>query len=349
MSKTNIKNPILGILISSKESRKEYIKAYAPFIKNQKFTLVIFNTNNINWEKSQINGLTIINGEQAEMTLPFPKAIYNRLSTTNSNLMKKYEKYIGKNKCFNHISKFSKWKVYSTLINKGLEAYLPKTYLLKEINIIDILKQYPSIYLKPSYGQLGEQVYKLSMTSDGLINLYYHSTRAKETFKNNNELNRMLTELVGKKEFIVQQEIPMVSLNKGYFDIRVLIQKNINGNWELTSMVSRVTNKFFNNTSLFEKVILTEEILNVFNNIDKEKTLLKLKKISIQVAKTLESSFGHIGELSVDFGISSTGDLKIIEINGQPQKKIYKFFKNKALHDNAYIRPIEYAYYLSRK
>ncbi|QUH27047.1 YheC/YheD family protein [Serpentinicella alkaliphila] len=349
MSKTKIKNPIIGILISPKESRKEYIQAYTPFINNQKFTLIVFNSKNIDWEKNNINGITFINGEQVEITLPFPRVVYNRLSTTNSNLMKRFEKYIGLNKCFNYISKFSKWKVYNTLKDKGFEEYLPKTYLLKEINIIDILMKYTSIYLKPSYGQLGENVYKLSMTSDRLINLYYHSTRAKETFKNNNELNRMLTELVGKKEFIVQQEIPMVSLNKGYFDIRVLIQKNINGNWEVTSIVSRVTNKFFNNTSLYEKVVLTEDILDEFNSIDKVKTILKLKKLSIQVAKTLESSFGHIGELSVDYGISSTGDLKIIEINGQPQKKIYKFLKNKKQHDNAYIRPIEYAYYLSRK
>ena len=113
--------------------------------------------------------------------------------------------------------------------------------------------------------------------------------------------------------------------------------------------MSRVTNKFLGNTSLFEKVELTENVLSQIHNIDKDRLLSELKSLSIEIGDNLEKVIGHLGEISVDYALTTDNSLKIVEVNGQPQKKIYKFLKDPIIIESVYTNPLRYALFLSKK
>jgi len=51
-----------------------------------------------------------------------------------------------------------------------------------------------------------------------------------------------------------------------------------------------------------------------------------------------------LDEISVDFGIEPDGKLRIIEVNGKPQKEL--FLKNEALK-NVLRTPLQHAIYLA--
>jgi hypothetical protein len=57
---------------------------------------------------------------------------------------------------------------------------------------------------------------------------------------------------------------------------------------------------------------------------------------------------GLLGEISVNFVLDKEMKLWIIELNGKPQKSIYKDIKNFKYEQLIYRRPLEYAYFLSQ-
>jgi hypothetical protein len=79
------------------------------------------------------------------------------------------------------------------------------------------------------------------------------------------------------------------------------------------------------------------------------RTLISLRKISIQAADILDKKLSHFGELSVDFALDTDGRLWIIEVNGKPQKVLFDVMEDSGERDLLYKRPLEYAAYLVKK
>ena len=68
------------------------------------------------------------------------------------------------------------------------------------------------------------------------------------------------------------------------------------------------------------------------------------KMSSIQVVTKLEEEIGQMAELNVDYGIDSNGALWIIkEVNGKPNKNLYKGILDDQELRTIYQRPLEYA------
>ncbi len=339
---------MIGIMVSKKGKRENCLNLYLSYVSNLKIKLLAFTPKDINWQDKKITALIKNNDKFSEMVFPLPDVILNRLYRKNKKIVKRLEKIIGENRCFNHVNFLNKWKVYKILMNTDLKQYLPITFLYGHGNINKMLKKYRCLYLKPCYGCCGKRVYKIVITDDGEIKFYNHTVKAKEKFQNKQKFKEKIQKITYSKKFIVQQEVPMTRYNENSFDIRVLVQKNIKGFWAITNMASRITNKFFSNTSLFEKIDLTEHVLNQLDLLNKDKVITALNDISIKTAQHLEKKLGHLGELSVDFGLARDGKLTIIEVNGKPQKKIYDYLKDKDAIENIYKRPLEYAYYLCK-
>lgn len=76
--------------------------------------------------------------------------------------------------------------------------------------------------------------------------------------------------------------------------------------------------------------------------------LQTLQELSINAAYEAETHIGSLGELSVDFVLDEHSKLRIMELNGKPQKNIYKDLKSIKHTKLIYSRPMEYAYYLSQ-
>lgn len=70
----------------------------------------------------------------------------------------------------------------------------------------------------------------------------YHLQQGTEerVFHSLDELENVLNERIGKRDYIIQQGIPLMKHENLPFDLRVLTQKNLQNNWETTGIVGRV-------------------------------------------------------------------------------------------------------------
>jgi len=98
-----------------------------------------------------------------------------------------------------------------------------------------------------------------------------------------------------------------------------------------------------------ERIYDAPKILQeLYSHKEKKEILQSLNDISINTARIVEFDTGGLGELGIDFALDEERKLWIIEINGKPQKDIYKDLKGYQYKKLIYSRSIEYAYYLSQ-
>lgn len=310
--------------------------------------LYAFTPADIIWKKQRIIGLMLKEGIWSQISFPFPHAVYNRCYNKKPITIQRLEKAIGKNKCFNNINFFNKWDIYNLLTNSSINAYVPDTFLYNNVNITELLKKYKLIYIKPSYGFQGKSVHRIELMDNGETHIFLHSLAPTYICRKNENLRVKLDGLLGLGKYMVQQGICISQLDDQYFDIRVLVQKGMDGEWGVTTIASRVAYENYFNTSMCETITDVIEILPRLFSQEKIKEILhSLNEVSVRAAQVVETHMGSFGELSVDFVVDEQGKLWIIELNGKPQKNIFedmKYFKDKNL---VYSRPLEYAFYLS--
>jgi hypothetical protein len=340
-----VRCPLLGILVTKRNSKKRILKLYQRY-HNVNLKLYSFTPADILWEEQRINGLSLMKGIWKQSSFPFPHVVYNRCFNKRSIIIQRLEKAIGRNRCFNIINFFNKWDIYNILVRSKLKPYLPDTFLYNEANVLELLEKYKVIYIKPSYGAKGESVYRVELKDNRDIHISLHSLAPRYICRRSEGIQRKLDELFEQNKYLIQQGVHISQLDHQYFDIRVLVQKDILGEWTVSAITCRAAYEHYYNTSTCETIYDAEEILPRLFSPDKVNEIRRsLYEVSVTAAQEAETYLGLLGELSVDFVLDEQRKLWIIELNGQPQKNIYKdltCYKRKI-----YSRPLEYAYYLS--
>lgn len=340
--------PSIGILVPTRKIRKQVLELYQRH-HNLNLKLFAFTRAGILWKEHRIIGLCLIGGKWEEKTFPFPHAVYNRCYNKKTTTIEQLNNVIGRDKCFNSINRFNKWNVYNWLIQSNLQIYIPDTFLFNEVNVSELMNKYKLVYIKPCYGNHGNRVHRLELKENLDIHISLHSLAPRFICRKNEDIQQKLDKLLGEDIFIVQEGIRSSQIDNKNYDIRSLVQKDSSGNWTVSTMVCRVANELYFNTGAYESIYDAEEIFSRIFHLKKmrETTLKSINKISINAAQILETHMGLLGELSVDFVLDEEMKLWIIELNGKPQKSIYKDINNFKCEQLIYRRPMEYAYYLS--
>jgi len=205
------------------------------------------------------------------------------------------------------------------------------------------------VYIKQIYGNKGVSVYRVELMDNEDIHISLHSLVPRYICRKNERIQEKLDEILGPKTYIVQQGITMSQLDHQYFDIRVLVQKGIMGEWTISTIACRVVHKQYFNTSMCEHIYDAIEALPKLFSQEKVIGILQsIRDVSVKGAREAEIHMGSMGELSVDFAIDKDSNLWIIELNGKPQKSIYNIIKNFKSKKLIYSRPLEFTYNLSQ-
>lgn len=339
--------PLIAIMVSNRKSRKRVLKLHQ-WYHNLNVKLYAFTPADIIWKEQRIIGLSLTNGIWKQLSFPFPHVVYNQCFNKKLITIRRLENAIGKNNCFNNINFFNKWDVYNLLKNSSLNSYVPDTFSYNKVNIVELLKNNKLVYIKPCYGSQGKSVYRVESMNTGDIHISLHSLKPTYICRKNEDLQWKLDKVLKAEKYVVQQGINIHQVDGHYFDIRVLVQKGIIGEWMVSTIACRIAYENYFNTSMCKTVNDVTEILPRLYSPEKTNEFIQLlNEVSVRAAKVVETHMGSLGELSVDFVVDEHSNLWIIELNGKPQKKIFEdmnYFKDKEL---IYSRPIEYAYYLS--
>lgn len=329
------KRPLIGILAASVVP-KNYVDSNLPIDAD----FLVFGKKGINWSEGTIDGWLYSSTSWSRASMRFPDVVFVRRYSKSSRLTNKLEQFIGKGRVFNQVTRFDKWVIYNTLLKSSIKPYLPLTRPFSASSIEQLLKVCPQVVVKPRKGCLGRGVHLLEKNPLKGLLLYDQELNQPQQFSNLTGVVNAFSRQGSLNELIVQRYIDIAEWKGRKFDLRVIVQKDRAGNWQVTGGFTRVARKRFYVTNIGPRVCSLGCVIRP-TELDKVVLISKL------AAQTLDTSFCHLGEVGVDMCVDRTGALKIIEVNGRPQKFPFNYLKDPEMRRRVQTTPLEYAYHLA--
>ncbi|MNJ57165.1 Endospore coat-associated protein YheD [compost metagenome] len=143
----------------------------------------------------------------------------------------------------------------------------------------------------------------------------------------------------------MQEGIQLVSYKDRIFDLRVLVQKTGKGVWMVTGVGARLAGlkRITTHVPQGGSIESPEKLLNpVFGSEMTTIIMNRLKSNAVLIAKQIEKGSGHLlGEMSMDLGIDTNGDMWFFEANSKPMK-----FDEPQIRKKSLDRIFQYSQYL---
>ncbi|MDQ6422350.1 YheC/YheD family protein [Paenibacillus sp. LHD-117] len=298
-------------------------------------------------------------GQWQKALLPFPDIIYNRIPQREDEMQPAVRQKIIA--CRNHArltlfnpSFFNKWQLFEWLRKSSrTRPFIPTTRRLVNVSGLGrLMRKHAYLYLKPESGKAGKGImtvrvhqektlpYRLKIQEDKKSSTYNCSSLQKLWIR--------IQKQSGGAAYIAQQGIPLASFKERRFDLRALVQKNRRGIWELTGLGARLAGASSITTHVPRGGRIEDPEKLLIHSFDVEQAhmlLQKVKSTSVLIARQIERASGQrLGEMSMDLGIDSEGNLWFFEANSKPMKFDEPHIRQKSLE-----RIFHYSAYLARK
>lgn len=255
-----------------------------------------------------------------------------------------------------------KLEMYRRLADAGLAV--PHTGILDAYALRAFLARYDHVYVKPRVGSLGTGVMETVRTAGGrqvirTLDATYETRGAGPA------MDRIMALTAGAREesmgCLVQQGIsaePPGERRFPRFDLRFLMQKNGQPQWDLTGLAARVgqTSGPTTNLSNGARSEEAEPVLDALYGRPLRKEILhRAEEMSFAACDLLNGEFGPIGEVGLDIVPDVAGLPWIIEINARPGRNVFRRIAHSAdvsapvrqrygaIRRRSVARPFEYA------
>lgn len=277
---------------------------------------------------------------------PIPKVIHNRDITLRSDLKKKLDRLAKKSIVFNRINRFSKYHIHRVLAkHAGLRAYLPAAAKYSRSRLESMMERYDSLFIKPTSGSVGSGVMKISRESNGKWQIYREKQPpALKSFRRTAEL---VDRAVGGRSYLIQETIRLATYRGRPYDIRVSVQRDGTGEWQVTGMVGKVAapGRHVTNVAKGGKVRRCKELFEA-SGLPVQEMKLRLAEASLSIARHLGEHLPHLADIGLDMGVDLEGRIKFIEMNGRDQRYSFREAGLDKTFFNTYYIPLQYAKHL---
>lgn len=351
--------PLIGILTVGEglEFRGNRDNFRDIFLSGKKLgaLVFVFTPGGIQWDQHKVSGYLYDEkqGVWLEATLPFPHVVYNRIPTRKWEKQSDVQKTLNQLASMKQITLFNRRFFDKQTLFQLLEGIPEATTFLPETKRLDsylklksFLSKYSSVYLKPVLGKAGEGIMRLDFHQRRWRLRRVHqqqvTTRYFSTLKAAWAYVRSKTK--GEK-YIIQQAIPLAQYKGRPFDVRVLVQKNGNGVWDLTGIGIRRAGAQSITTHVPRggSIQSPEKVLGALFAGQEEQIIEKIKETALTIARNLNAELEGLAEMSMDLGLTREGRLWFFEANAKPEK-----FDEPTIRRSSLSNLIEYAQYVSK-
>lgn len=120
-----------------------------------------------------------------------------------------------------------KWKDYRLLKReKALQINLPETKLLTKKSLWEMMKKYNQVIIKPRNGSQGRGITQISSLGNNLFEIHAENKKVTLTGRENVYYQLKISKkALRNKRYIVQQRVPLATINDCPFDLRVMVQR----------------------------------------------------------------------------------------------------------------------------
>ncbi|MGX6442366.1 YheC/YheD family endospore coat-associated protein [Neobacillus sp. K501] len=313
--------PTIGILTA--RNKNGFITGNAPLfihlqkkLISQKGISFVFTLDGVN--EDYVDGYTynpeinIWEGIKA----PFPDLVYNRIPFRRTEQDPQYQQFLDTlgeknvpyfNPCF--VDKFELYSLFKD--HHLLHSYLPKTILANQKRVLaSFIREYKSIYLKPSQAARGTGIFRLEIDQHMAIHL--EGILQQQTYLSFQHFWREWeTELI-EKDYLAQEEIQSSKYDGSRFDFRILAHADhdrytVTGVGIRQSQEQGITTHIPRGGKLLPYPLIQTEEHDRF-----------IQQIVDPIGKEISKRYGFFGEFSIDAGVSQTGRYYIYEVNSKP-------------------------------
>ncbi|MGD7022765.1 hypothetical protein FZC79_12540 [Rossellomorea vietnamensis] len=322
-SKGTVCGPVIGILTAKK---KGSYQGNFPLFQNLQKAIqskgglsFVFSYTDVG--KERIAGLCF--HEEKNMwvpcTFPIPNFIYNRIPSPSDERSDEFLDFLqwarNRNIQFFNPHFFNKWEVHQSLFqSESVQPHLPETRLLQNSgDLLEYLAEKKKVYIKPVLSSKGKGIRLIELCEDGQI--LCKSTKKIEKFIRFDRLILKYPEWFETDTFIYQEAIQCKKMNDHRYDLRVLVHNSGKG-FEITGIGIRISER----QEVTTHVPQGGRILP-FQRIESKELVKRIEVLAADCGEQLQTTFGLIGEFSMDLGIKEdSGTLIVFEINAKPMR-----------------------------
>ncbi len=282
---------------------------------------------------------------------PWPQVLYDRATffraaqREKAKIFRNRIKDNGSTLLINNKSVFGKGRTDKILRKMPyLRPYLPDNLVNPTPSKIEeLLERFAMVFVKTEYDSRMSGVWKI----EKLEGLYKLSTEeASLSYKSFVQLWSELQPIIAPESYVAQQGIYAVEYKTHPLNVRAIMQKNHQGQWEAALIKPWITNS----PTIREKTFNWQQIMpEVFPLSPKADAIYRdICRVATAVAQTLEARSGPLGELGIDIVIDKTGHPWIIEINGKTNKTFFIRNEPSDARYRLFYNPLAYGIYLAR-
>ncbi|WP_423801198.1 YheC/YheD family protein [Neobacillus sp. SAB-20_R2A] len=336
--------PIFGI------HKEENLELYEAGAKMYSINLCYFRWEDIQPGQTIIKAYVKYESGYQLCTLETPKVIFNRTMTSSLKVRRKIKALTSEGRqIFNSYIRDRKYFIHTILMkNPDLVPHLPETLIATNDSIHNMMKKYDELIIKPSNDYLGRGIMKLQKTCNNQWSLIYNTANETRKIDFEYEFPDVLLHSINSRAYLVQKRIPLDTHEGNPFDIRVHVQRDETGDWNITGMLVRVAPKhgFLTNVGQGGTSYTLEDIVDLAKRIEVQQAISSL---SLKVAECLTGNLPHLADIGLDIGLTKEGSPYFIECNFRPHRYIFLGADMVDERQLTHTRPIGYARFLLDK
>ncbi|OUM99431.1 MAG: hypothetical protein BAA04_08945 [Firmicutes bacterium ZCTH02-B6] len=253
----------------------------------------------------------------------------------------------------------SKWWVYRLMHRfPDLAPYIPETRVLRTTaDLAGMVRRHGTVYVKAAGGGKGIGIWVISTSSRGGYTYRYTDAQARIHRGRTTNLGAIVQHLLlrPRQPWLIQPRIDLARWRGRIFDVRVLVQRDARGEWQITGTGARIGRPGSIISNLYgggEAWPLEPVVMESLGMTEAQAAAVRrrVEQIALRVAQEIDFACrrtGYVGELGIDIGIDRSGRLWFFEANSRTGRNL---FRQAGLHDASRLadrRPLEFALHLS--
>lgn len=295
--------------------------------------LLVYSPRHIDPETGTVSGFVVENGRFVPETAPVPAVngswfIGRDKSAKATMNVRQVRAFAAENGIdvypLREFSNLLKDKLATSRLIRNFDSKLePHTeaYEGTQEQLARFVRRYKTVFLKPRFGNRGEDIYSIRKAKGGLVCSYYADKKKRRvTHENVGDAFAVIDKAIGKASFLIQRGVEIDRFKDSPFILRVIMLDD-GKEWQWVhkavlaapgSDIANTTQGGYNSTTmaLFTTLYGADKAAELFEEV---------RRVSFDCVRYLDTLFpGRLMEVAFDFVLDKNGRVKVLEVNTLP-------------------------------